>query len=93
MTRRCCRCNAPWDRATDNLRPYGPDGQDICFTCARATPELRAETDLRMHAAFDAASLRGSVVIAVGGIRSLDECEPSDEIAAIFPPFKTKEQS
>jgi len=32
-------------RLDKELRPYGPGGQMVCFGCAMATPERRAQTE------------------------------------------------
>lgn len=37
--RRCHYCGCAGD-----LRPYGPNGADVCFPCAMGTPERKAET-------------------------------------------------
>lgn len=56
----CATCGKP-----EELRPYGANGAWVCFHCAMATPESKAEAVKRMHAALDAA---GPVpVIGVGG--------------------------
>jgi len=38
----------------DELRPYGFDGAEVCFDCAMATPESKAEAERRMSARIDA---------------------------------------
>ena len=45
--RRCVYCGAGEEVG---LRPYGPNGGDVCFPCAMGTPERKAETG-RMFAA------------------------------------------
>ena len=30
------------------LRPYGPNGETICYECAASTPEMRASTERAM---------------------------------------------
>lgn len=30
---------------SDDLRPYGPKGAMVCFTCAMKTPERKLETE------------------------------------------------
>jgi hypothetical protein len=39
---RCAECGE-----LKELRPYGKDGARICFQCAMATPESRAEAEHR----------------------------------------------
>lgn len=38
-----------------DVRPYGPRGGMICFDCAQATPESRAETARNFSAQMEAA--------------------------------------
>jgi len=40
--RRCCHCRS----TTEELRPYGPQGKDVCFPCAMLTPERRAQAEM-----------------------------------------------
>lgn len=49
--------------ATFDLRPYGPRGEWVCFTCAMATPEDEAATRKSFGAQLDAAG-----PIAIAGI-------------------------
>ena len=37
-----CHYCGPTDR---ELRPYGPNGANVCFPCAMATPEREKETE------------------------------------------------
>jgi hypothetical protein len=39
---------------TGDLRPYGPRGSMVCFDCAMATPERKAETERNFGAQLDA---------------------------------------
>lgn len=32
----------------DECRPYGPKGEQICFKCATATPEMKAIVERQM---------------------------------------------
>jgi len=41
--RRCTECG----RAKE-LRPYGKNGAQVCFKCAMATPESKAEAERQM---------------------------------------------
>lgn len=34
----------------DECRPYGPNGEQVCFNCAMATPESKAIAEKRMAA-------------------------------------------
>lgn len=42
------------------MRPYGPKGAYVCFDCAMATPERKAQTDKAFGDQMDAA---GDVVV------------------------------
>jgi hypothetical protein len=33
------------EKSEEELRPYGPNGERVCFDCAMATPERRLQTD------------------------------------------------
>ena len=48
------------------LRPYGPDGSDVCFPCATATPEREIATESAFGALLDAVSAVSPIVI-IGG--------------------------
>jgi hypothetical protein len=39
----------------DETRPYGPNGEAICFDCAMATPEKKQQTINMMHKLMEAA--------------------------------------
>lgn len=41
--------------ATHDLRPYGPTGATVCFSCAMSTPERKAETERNFAVQLDAA--------------------------------------
>lgn len=49
MTPTCYVCHA-----TDDLRPYGPNGQWVCFDCATRTPEAQAITAATFNVQLDA---------------------------------------
>lgn len=34
----------------DECRPYGPNGENICFECATSTPEMKAIVEKKMAA-------------------------------------------
>lgn len=50
----CCVCKS----TTQQLRPYGPEGADICFDCAMSDPERKVEAERRMRAFLDVAAER-----------------------------------
>lgn len=58
MMRHCYEC-----KTTSDLRPYGPSGADVCFRCAMATPERKAQTERALDAQFAAAEQVGGVVV------------------------------
>ncbi len=39
---------------TSDLRPYGPRGSMVCFSCAMASPERRRETEKNFGVQLDA---------------------------------------
>lgn len=41
--RRCTSC-----KKVDECRPYGKNGAQICYACAMATPESKAEAERQM---------------------------------------------
>lgn len=59
------------DEDPDDLRPYGPEGALVCFSCAQATPERAAASDAIMNAhldkVFDQAHASGENRIIFGG--------------------------
>lgn len=55
---KCHYCNE-----TDDLRPYGPRGSMVCFACAMATPERKAETSRNFATQLDAC---GNVAVIDG---------------------------
>lgn len=48
---------------THDLRPYGPKGAMVCFSCAMGTPERKTEAERNFAAQLDAA---GSVALIDG---------------------------
>lgn len=42
---------------THDLRPYGPKGQMVCFSCAMSTHERQAETERNFMLQLDAAGI------------------------------------
>mgnify|MGYP001404359925 CR=1 FL=1 len=40
---------------TNDLRPYGPKGSMVCFSCAMGSPERKAETERNFAVQLDAA--------------------------------------
>lgn len=61
----CQFCNRMFDHP-DDLRPYGPDGKDICYDCGMK-PEYYDEVDRRMNALFETIVSQGNVVVLGGG--------------------------
>jgi hypothetical protein len=51
LTRSCYICGT----SERELRPYGKDGQDICFSCMTSTPELEQEAQKQFGKLLDAA--------------------------------------
>ena len=49
MTRTCHVCHT-----TDDLRPYGPNCQWVCFDCATGTTDAQAATSLAFAAQLEA---------------------------------------
>jgi hypothetical protein len=64
------------------LRPYGPGGSLICFTCMKASPEREAAAHGALGALLDAAAaISPTGVVAIGdagGPRPFDPKEPGD---------------
>lgn len=56
--RTCCVCNLPGD-----LRPYGPKGADICFTCMKGSPERETEAGRQFGGLLAAAALANVPVV------------------------------
>ena len=56
MSKSCHICTRP-----DDLRPYGPKGEWVCFSCAMSTPERRRATEQQFAAQM--AAIDGPVVI------------------------------
>jgi hypothetical protein len=78
----CHYCQQPFSDP-DDLRPYGPDGALVCFDCAMATPERKAEADRRMHGLLDAAIRTGTIRIGGGPPRAETETRPGDKVMTI----------
>jgi hypothetical protein len=67
MTDRCYICNrAGTSDYTVELRPYGRDGQPICFQCMDADPALTAEAERQFTKAI---SMGGVIVLGDGAPR------------------------
>lgn len=49
MKRSCCVCGKQGD-----LRPYGPNGKDICFPCMKSSPELEKTAEAALGRALAA---------------------------------------
>ena len=59
-----------YDCGTDEeeLRPYGPKGEWVCFTCAFTTPEAKAATENQFSSQMSAAELADERGVSVIGI-------------------------
>lgn len=76
----CCDCGRAPDRTrndrgkfTVELRPYGPGGAPICFECAFATPEKKAQTEGAFGALLDAHdALPGVTTLSGDGLGKYD---------------------
>lgn len=55
MTSACCKCGRASAPPAVELRPYGPAGAPICFDCAFASPEDRAETERQFQVRLESA--------------------------------------
>lgn len=63
-------------RSDEELRPYGPNGADVCYDCAMATPERRELADAAIRTRLDTIMTAGDTpVIQYGqpitGLRDL----------------------
>lgn len=63
--RKCRYCDA-----TENLRPYGPGGADVCYPCAMATPGRTAEAERQLFKLLDVAG-PGPLILTGRGPRKL----------------------
>lgn len=62
--RRCYKCGA-----TDkDLRPYGENGQDVCFSCAMGTPEDQRIAEQQFGVQFRAAGPQALVGLNIGPV-------------------------
>ena len=61
MARACYLCGT-----ANDLRPYGPRGEDVCFRCAMSTPEREATAKRAFLAQLDAAAAVGTGAVAIG---------------------------
>lgn len=73
MTRRCLHCG----KEDVDLRPYGPNGADVCFPCAMDVkhPERKAEADRQMAKRF----LAPGTVILVPGVGPVSASSTGDK--------------
>lgn len=51
--------------ATKDLRPYGPGGAQICFTCMKATPERERQAEQVFAAQLAAAEAISDIGVVV----------------------------
>jgi len=52
--RRCCYCGCENREGDKELRPYGPNGADICFGCMMESPEREEEATRQFAMQLDA---------------------------------------
>ncbi len=57
--RKCYYCGP----TKEELRPYGPNGANICFPCMKATPEREEEAKNRFNQALGRASKLAPMVL------------------------------
>lgn len=62
MKNKCHYCESE----KKEMRPYGPGGAWVCFDCAMATDERKAEAERQLARRFDAAE-RGGGPVVIGG--------------------------
>lgn len=55
---RCCVCDEQDGAGDRETRPYGPNGADICFGCANATPDAQKQAQQQFSTKLSAAGLR-----------------------------------
>ena len=55
------------DRDAINMRPYGPNNAYVCYRCAFATPERKAQTDAAFAKRFKACEGAPVVVLTPDG--------------------------
>lgn len=71
--RKCCYCGKTED--VEELRPYGPNFSDICFTCAMESPEREQQTKAMFTQLLDSCSSNKIVIGETTGPRDLNETE------------------
>ncbi len=77
MAEPCChKCKRPASEiGPDALRPYGPNGEDICFACATATPADHAAARTKLHERLARENAKagpdGILIFAEGGPRGV----------------------
>lgn len=68
---KCYYCNE--DFSAPALRPYGPNGEFICFPCATATPEREEEVKKRFIKAVNDIQNYDTVILTDTGPRGVTE--------------------
>ena len=58
----CYLCQTPQE-----TRPYGENGQDICFPCMKASPEREATAQKNFSALLGANEVLGEGITMIGG--------------------------
>ncbi len=75
----CPVCHRP-----EELRPYGKGGSNICFDCAMATPEAKAEAERQVNRRFKSAG-RVAVIDGLGPPRAATPEERAIAALALTP--------
>jgi hypothetical protein len=60
---RSCHYCGPTEK---ELRPYGPDGSDICYSCMKESPEREQEASQRYGALLEANAVIGDDIVTIG---------------------------
>lgn len=50
----------------EETRPYGPNGADVCFGCAFATPEREKQTEEAFQSMMEKAIYEGDGIVVIG---------------------------
>lgn len=58
FTTLCQLCQKPAE-----LRPYGPNGESICFDCSQSTPEMQAAAVRQFITRLEAAGNESDVIV------------------------------
>jgi hypothetical protein len=66
MADACCICGREGGTGEAELRPYGPGGRPICWSCA-TIPEREADTLAEYKKRLDAISGKPGTIVVIGG--------------------------